>query len=234
MSLRSLVVVLCLTLACAAHAAPSVGDPSFGNRVIYLGLADSQTVRLLSKCPSIPPANGDRCVTLNPAPSSTHFDEADVASIELPPDATDTLLCFSLTPFMSSVFGNSTAVARQGQLKVVITVTISSSVLQDPSLLDPATGLPLNGSLPHGVPVEQQSFTMQPSDFRLDNSPRTRDCAYGFVHRTQLIDYYGLTPTQADDFFAGPITLTFGVYGTATLLGTGIYDFVVRLYGDEK
>jgi len=212
-----------------------IGDPeSFGNAVIYLGLADSQTVRLLTKCPAVPPASGDRCVTLNPAPSSTHFDEADIASIELPPDTTDTLLCFSLTPFMSNVFGNSTAVARQGQLKVVLTVTISSSVLQDPSLLDPATSLPLNGSLPHSMLIEQQSFTMQPHDFRLDNSPRSLDCTYGFVQRAQLIDYYGLTPAQADDFFAGPITLKFGVYGTATLLETGIYDFVVRLYGDDK
>jgi hypothetical protein len=233
--LRSLVVVLGLTLACAAPAAPPVGDPgSFGNNVIYLGLADSQTVRLLAKCPAVPPTNGDRCVTLNPQPASTSFDEADVASIELPPEATDTLLCFSFTPFLSNMFGNSTAVARQGQLKVVLSVTVSSSVLQDPSLLDPATGLPLNGSLPHGMVIEQQSFTMQPQDFRLDNSSRSRDCAYGFVHRAQLVDYYGLTPAQADDFFAGPITLTFGVYGTATLLETGIYDFVVRLYGDDK
>lgn len=232
--MKNLFAALGLTVVVAAHAA-GVGDPdSFGNNVIYLGMADTDTVILRDKCPSTPARPTDRCIELNPQPGSTSFDEDAVASIDLPAGATDSIICFSVTPLGGRTFRNMTATAARAELWVALEVTIKSSVLQDPSLIDPSTGLPLNGVLQHGMLVQNERRDMAAATSDFAAPAASRHCAYGFIHRASLIDGYGLTDAQADAFFDEPITLTFGLTGVARLVELANSRVVVRLYGDRK
>jgi hypothetical protein len=236
--MKIMLAALTLTLASAVSAAPGGEDPdSFGNRVIYLGMVDTRKVSLQAKCPAppVPPAPDDRCIELSPQPAATAFDEDNIGSIELPGGATSSLVCFSLTPIAGYTFRNLTAVAQPvAHLRVALQITIESSVLQDPTLIHPTTGLPLNGRLEHGMSVLQEGRSMDVGEYALSIPSYSRGCAYGFIHRASLIDSYGLTPAQADSFFAGPITLTFGAAGSAKVIESAQYRFVVRLYGDRK
>src|SRR5687768_13026326 len=144
MMMKRMMAALGLALASAANAAPSAApggaDPdSFGRDVIHLGLVDTRTVSLQATCPAppVPPAPDDRCVELSPQPATTTFDEDAIGLIELPGGAIRSLLCFSLTPIGSYTFRNQTSVPEpEAQLWVALTVTIKSSVLQDPALIN--------------------------------------------------------------------------------------------------
>ncbi|MEN8164851.1 MAG: hypothetical protein ABFS37_12035, partial [Acidobacteriota bacterium] len=124
-----------------------VGDPdSFGREKTYLGMVHAASVSLRDDCSTYPPEAG-RCVELNPAPATTNVDEADLAVIELPKNATNSLLCFTFTPFSSWEWFNGTGSQQTARMFLRPAVRIESEVLDDPSLIDPGTGLPFNGVL---------------------------------------------------------------------------------------
>jgi hypothetical protein len=91
-------------LAVTAAAAPTleeVGDAdSFGRNVTYLGLAQTLPVLIVDDCTGSDPA-AERCLVAQPPPLITNFDEADLATVNLPAKATKSLVCFALTPLLS-------------------------------------------------------------------------------------------------------------------------------------
>jgi hypothetical protein len=227
-----------LTLGCAALAAPltvdEVGDPdSFGRNVIYLGLRQTSSVVLRTSCnPPLPVPATTRCITLNSQPLQTDFNEQELGSIELPSGATRSLLCFALTPMFSFQFNNLTS-ARQPDARFLTraVITIKNEVLNDPTLVDPSTGQPFNGLLILRLVTYEESRSIDAGERASKSMSLSRGCLAGFVSRQALL-YYGLSETQADQFFAVPMTLTFGVLGSVKLVDEASYHYGVRLYGD--
>src|SRR5690348_9870020 len=77
--------------AAAAPAVDDVGDAdSFGRNVTYLGLAQTLSVAVVDDCSTSDPTL-ERCIVANPAPAPTAFDEANLATINLPAKATKSL-----------------------------------------------------------------------------------------------------------------------------------------------
>jgi hypothetical protein len=211
----------------------TVGDPySFGRAKTYLGVAQTQTVALQADCTGFPP-DGGVCIETAPAPALTNVDETDLATIELPERATRSILCFTFTPFATWQWTNDTGMQQTARMFLRPSVRIESEVLEDPSLIDPSTGLPFNGVLlDANITTFVQMRTIDPGETDLQFHSTTRSCTGGLVNERALRDGYGLSDTVIRDFFRNPITVTLGVRGSAAMVTNATYSVGVRLYGD--
>ena len=221
--------------AIAAAAAPTVeevGDAdSFGRNVTYLGLAQTLAVTIIDDCTGSDPAI-ERCIVANPAPSSTSFDEADLATINLPAKATKSLICFGVTPFISVNWENSTASTQLARFTASASIIIENEVLDDPALIDPGTGLPFGGQLALGLSTWHNQHSIAPGEFESENSSQTRSCIAGIVSKRALVENFGLSETQATQFFKKPMTINFGARGSVQSTNFSSYFYGIRLYGD--
>lgn len=210
----------------------SVGDPySFGRDKTYLGVVQVRSVALRNDCTGYPPETP--CVELLPAPAVTNVDEMDLGTIELPSRATNSILCFTFTPFATWQWTNGTGSQQTAQMWLRPKVRIESDVLNDPALIDPHTGLPFNGVLLEStITTFLQSRTLDPNESDLQFQATTRSCTGGLVNVRALRDSYGLSNRVIRDFFRNPITVTFGVWGQVSMVDYGSYSVGVRLYGD--
>lgn len=221
-------------------AAPSaVGDvDSFGRNVKWLGLLQTGFVSWQSDCTPVPgdPPLGpdDRCVTLNAAPASTGFDLPDIGRVIIPGKSANTLLCHWLTPILSYTLRNDTGVFQgNAGLTLVPYAEIENEVLNDPTLIDPSTGLPFGGRLSTGFAASfQDSRSMQPNDRQTMRYNLSRTCIGGFLTRKLLVEGYGLSNEQAKEFFRRDITIKFGVRGNASLLSQARLSYGLRVVGD--
>jgi hypothetical protein len=216
----------------AAPTVEDVGDPdSFGKNVTWLGLAQTLGVAILDDCTGSDPAV-ERCLVRAPAPAPTSFNEADLATINLPGKATKSLLCFTFTPSIALQWQNPLATPATARFSANAVINIDNPVLDDPALIDPGTGLPFGGTLSLGLSTYHDSHTLQPGEFESKNLFLTRACIAGLVSKRALVENYGLTDTQAKEFFKKPMTLRFGARGTVALTDYASYFYGIRLYGD--
>jgi hypothetical protein len=221
-----------LVSAAAAPLPEDVGDAdSFGRNVTYLGLAQTLAVTLADDCSGSDPTL-ERCVVNNPAPASTSFDEADLAVMNLPAKATKSLICFGFTPFISVNWENFTATPQTARFTANGLINIENEVLDDPTLIDPGTGLPFGGVLQLALSTWHNSHTIQPGEQESERSSQTRSCIAGIVSKRALVENFGLTETQANQFFKKPMTIRFGARGSAQSSSFTSYFYGVRLYGD--
>ena len=232
---KTVVAVLLLVCAVPVQAQiteETVGDPdSFGRAQTYLGLAQA-TVYIEPDCSLLRP-EATPCVDLAPAPAVTNVDEADLASIVLPGKATNSLICFTFTPFATWQWDNTTGSTQTGQMFLRPAVRVESSVLEDPGLIDPNTGLPFDGVLfDSTISTFLQTRTLDPGESDLEYRAMTRACTGGLVSTRVLRDSYGLSEALIKDFFKNPITLSFGVRGNVAMMADVSYSVGIRLYGD--
>jgi hypothetical protein len=174
----------------------------------------------------------ERCIVNNPAPLSTNFDEAGLATMNLPAKATKSLICFGLTPFISVEWSNPTGAMQIARFTASATITIDNEVLDDPTLIDPGTGLPFGGVLELGLSTWHNTHSIEPGEFESERSSQTRSCIAGIVNKRALVEGYGLSEAQATQFFKKPMTITFGARGSAQSSEFTNYFYGIRLYGD--
>jgi hypothetical protein len=226
---------LLLAPGVAAAAAPTVEDvgdaDSFGRNVTYLGLAQTLPISVVDDCSTSDPTL-ERCIVANPAPAPTTFNEAGLATMNLPGKATKSLICFALTPFIQAQWENFLATPAQARFSGNALINIDNDVLDDPTLIDPNTGLPFGGVLSLGLGTFTDFHTLQPGETDFKAYQTSRSCIAGLVSKHVLIDSYGLTETQANQFFKKPMTITFGARGTFALTSFASYFYGIRLYGD--
>jgi hypothetical protein len=216
----------------AAPTAADIGDAdSFGRAVIYLGLAQTLPVLLADDCSTSDPTL-ERCIVNQPVPLSTPFNEANLATMNLPAKATRSILCFTLTPFINVSWQNPTPSTQVARFTATADITIDNEVLDDPALIDPGTGLPFGGSLNLGLSTWHNTHSMAPGEFEDERSSQTRACIAGLLSKRNLVEGYGLTDAQATQFFKKPMTLHFGARGSAQLSQLTQYFYGIRLYGD--
>ncbi len=219
--------------AAAAVTAEEVGDAdSFGKPVRWLGLL-SGFVRLATDCTPPPDEPADpSCITLNPAPATTFYSAADVASITLPGRSSETLLCHWQTPVVSYRVNNETLSPQSFNFRAQPIYRIFSDVLDDPTLINPVTDAPFGGFIETGLTAFAKQRVVEPGDFEFETISGTRMCIGGLVSRAALINQYGLTPQQAKRFFRRPITITMSLTGTARMVEFANINFGTRFTGD--
>jgi hypothetical protein len=225
------------------HAGPpsadDVGDAdSFGKPVKFMGAASGFVTLSASPCPSptatpSPPAtaNNDQCFQLNPAPSPTSFDAQDIARIKLPKDATKDNIYPVFNMFLNYQLQNSTGAADNGLFRFTAYMIIESTVLNDPSVIDPGTGSPANGKLTFEFAYNYlDDRSMQNGDrqrLRL-MVPRVGNTG---VNKAQLVAQ-GIPAAIVDNLFKNPMTVRMSVTGAAKLCTDATITGNMRLFGD--
>jgi hypothetical protein len=217
----------------SAVTAATVGDAdSFGRTVKYLGVAQTLPIALQQDCTGSSPAD-ERCLVLAPAPELTGFEEVELARIDLPANATQSLLCFAITPFIQFQFQNPTGVPQpNADFNVLPFITVENPVLADPALIDPATGAPFGGKFETALGTFRESRSLAVDERAFQRLTLSRSCIGGLVSRSFLVEGLGLTDAQAKDFFKKPITLRFGAIGAVQLVDFANYFYGIRIYGD--
>ena len=217
------------SVASGAPTTSDVGDAaSFGRGLVWLGLA-AQEVDLSTECSGA----GPYCQLVSPSPATTAFNFQDIAHIKLPARAANSLLCYWFSPYLQVNYANTTAAPVVARLNYSPTVTIDNSLLSDPSLTDPTTGLPFGGSLTTGMTASEHFEVPLSAGSTLYE--RTRDsavCIAGLISQDALTGTYGLSAAQAREFFRRPMTLHLNVRGTAQYVDSASLYFGLRIVGD--
>lgn len=210
-----------------------VGDvDSFGRNLRWLGVAQGD-VDLVEACPVPGGAPDARCVVLSPAPALTDFDLTDLASITLPARAANSLLCHWFSPVLSLQYANPGAAAAVAQFSYFPTLTLENAVLLDPALIDPTTGAPFAGRLTTGMTASERFEVPLAPGMTLDARQRdTATCIAGFISKRALIQNYGLTESQASEFFRRDTVVRLNVRGSARYVQAASLNFGLRIVGD--
>jgi hypothetical protein len=227
------------------HAAPpsadDVGDVgSFGRNAVYLGAESGFITLQTDACtptpaptPSHNPANGDQCFQITDTTVTTVFDAENSCRINLPGDAAKTLIYPVLNFFYNYHMNNTSGAPAQARFQFTGNITIVSSVLNDPTCIDPNTGLPCGGQL---------TFAFTPNrvfdDRRLDDGETaevrltlTRAGNSG-INKAQLVQE-GLSQMLVDRLFHNPMTLQLNVVGSAKNVDSASITSNMRLLGDH-
>jgi hypothetical protein len=218
-----------------------VGDVgSFGNNAIYMGAASGSVTLQTAACtptpaptPSNNPANGDQCFQITDTTITTPFDAENSCRINLPKSATRTIIYPVLNFFYRYHMNNMAGVPDQARFQFTSDLTIVSTVLNDPSIIDPLTGNPANGKLvfefsPNRVFDDRHLDTAETAEVRLT---LTRAGNAG-ISKQQLVGL-GLSQTVVDNLFSNPMTIQMNVRGTAKDVDSASITTNMRLFGDK-
>ena len=212
-----------------------MGDPdSFGRNLHFLGVAQTGLVSFTTGClPPDPLFPDDRCVEVNPSPAPTSAQFNDIGRINLPAKASNSLLCHSITSFPVWNAANFSGAPGLMRFQHGASFTIENPVLDDPGLIDPTTGVPFGGKLEAVFgSLTLEMHTMQPGDQEFKHHVDTRFCLGGLIGKAVLIDIYGLTGAQADDFFKKPMTIRLNLALRTQLIDDASVLYGLRLFGD--
>lgn len=212
----------------------TVGDPaSFGKNVIYLGLAQTDSVLLEIDCSAVPQSEFSTCIPIQPAPGVTMFNESDLASIALPGRASKSLICFTLTPLVNWQFHNTTGAFQPfAHVFVRATVRIESDALNDPALIDPSTGLPYDGEMNLTLSTFAEDRSLDVNERESAFRAYSRSCIAGVLNHHNL-SLNGFSDAQIRRLFREPMTLHFGLAGSTSMVDYGNFFYGIRLYGDK-
>ena len=211
-----------------------VGDVgSFGRNMKWLGLTQTQQVSLRSDCTGTDPLL-ERCITLNPQPAVTSFDQRDLAQITLPGKSAKSLLCQVVTPIYQYQFHNLTGVDQNfAQVSITPYATVENEVLNDPAAIDPITGLPYGGQMDVGMAMtHQESRSLEAGERHNQRINFTRLCIAGVISEKGLMDIYGLPEELAKKFLKKETTIRFHLRGGVALVDNASLIYGFRFFGD--
>lgn len=210
-----------------------VGDvDSFGNALRWLGVTQASVV-LGDACEPAAPGAADQCVVLAAPGLPTTFAFRDIARITLPKNASESLLCQWFSPVLTMTYANPGTVPVMGQLSYSPTLTVDNPVLDDPALINAATGLPFDGSLETSMTASERFIEpLAPGAVQSVRDRDTATCIAGFINRRSLVDTFGLTPAQAREFFKRKTTVRLNVSGSARYVSDANLIFGLRIIGD--
>lgn len=174
-----------------------------------------------------------RCVALSPTPALTDFDLTDLASIALPARSANSLLCHWFSPVLTLQYANPGADAAVAQFSYFPTLILENPVLLDPALIDPTTGAPFAGRLTTGMTASERFEVPLAPGMTLNERQRdTATCIAGFISKRALVQNYGLTESQASEFFRRDTVVRLNVRGSARYVQAASLNFGLRIVGD--
>jgi hypothetical protein len=212
----------------AAVTVDDVGDvDSFGRDLKWLGIT-SAFLNLDTVCD---PAGTDPCQVLGPG--QTNFNFPDAARLTLPGKSAKSLMCYWFSPVINVTYSNPGSTPAVSLLRYNPTLTVDNPMLADPALIDPTTGAPFGGHLTTSMTSSEIFQVPLPPGTTI--TERTRDsavCMAGFLNRRMMIDTYGFSEAQADEFFKKPMTIHLNVSGAARGVAFANFTLGLRVIGD--
>ena len=230
-----------VSLRSAPPTADDVGDVgSFGRNAAYLGAESGFITLQTAACtptpaptPSHNPADGDQCFQIADTTVTMPFDAENSCRINLPGNAAKTLIYPVLNFFYNYQMNNTSGGPAQARFQFTGNITIVSTVLDDPTCIDPNTGLPCGGRLtfafsPNRVFDDRHLDDGETAEVRLT---LTRAGNNG-INKAQLVQE-GLPQTLVDRLFHNPMTLQLNVVGSVKNVDSASITSNMRLFGDQ-
>jgi hypothetical protein len=203
----------------------------FGRPVTHLGmtkLVAYQFVPAGSVCDDPQP---DVCLVMNPSPTGTNYEFPNATSIVIPAGSTHSIVWPVFHHIAWYEFINDTGVSQIANFALAIDLTLESAALSDPSLINPDTGQPFNGSyLVQFTPAEASNMSISAGE-RVRQRRRLASSGNQFFDY-QFFQSLGLSDKVIKSIFSGQITLHLGIRGNAKLVDTASGNFSMRLFGD--
>jgi hypothetical protein len=223
--------LVCVLLSSAAFAANDPG--SFGRDVRFLDVS-SQTysnylyLRDTTACDT----TAVKCVQLSGSEPFPYRDN-NIARIDLPGGAANSLLCPTISPSVNIVFRNAQTTNQHSTASLRVDVTIQSAVLNNPSLINRVTGQAFGGKIEVTNLVRVfEGDTMVPGGTAQRAITFSRQCVSGLLTIASLQSQYGLSAYQARLVFANPMTITLSAWGTLQNVEELSFTVPFRMYGD--
>ncbi len=220
----------------AARELNDVGDAdSFGRNVRWLGFVSSPLIMLRQDCSLLPGEDPARlCMTVSPYDQATRYAEfRDVARITLPPRSAHSMLCHWFTPSVQVTFANYTGFDnRTARMTLGPSLTVENEALNDPALVDPDSGEPLNGKMEIGISSAILSSLLDNGETTQQRLTSTRTCVGGYVNKRALVEVYGLSEKQARQFFRNATTVRLNLTVSANGVQDGGAAQAIRFVGD--
>jgi hypothetical protein len=234
-----------LAIATGLRAGPpsaaDVGDAdSFGNNAVFIGAESGFITLQTDPCdptptptPSTNPANSTQCFQITDTSVTTSFDAENIARINLPKDSAKTMIYPVLNFFYTYNMNNTTGGPAQARFQFTANVTIVSSVLNDPSCIDPNTSAPCGGQLtfqftPNRVFDDRHLDAGEHAQVRMTLS-RAGNAG---ISKANLIGE-GLPPMLVDKLFHNPMTIQLNVVGSVKNVDSASITPNMRLLGDK-
>ena len=212
----------------------TLGDAdSFGRNVRWLGLTTA-IVYTVTDCGFILAGDPNAlCQQIPNLAATTSFAFKDIARIQLPAKASNSLLCHWFSPRVDVDFVNPTAAPVPGRFSYNPTLTLENPVLDDPSLIDPTTGVPFGGKLTTGMAAAEFVQVVVEPTFPISQSLRDSViCQDGLISKRALMKSYGLTESQATKFFLKPTMVRLNVSGASRFVDFASLSLGLRIVGD--
>jgi hypothetical protein len=235
--------------AAAANLVPADFNDtaSFGRNAKFLGSLYAGTLYVYRSCDpqilldeqQLTLAPDDHCIvhtTATPMTTTTVFDPA--WQITIPANSVDNVIypmlnnqvgydAFPSSPGMNNGYGPGFASIRFSPV-----VTIESAALNDPTAIDPTTGLPMNGSFTTTLPgTRVKGFVVNTDDFFSENDSYASVAGRGFsrVYFTSL----GLPNNVINNLFKKSMTLKFGIRADVNgPMQQAFFSYQFRLLGN--
>jgi hypothetical protein len=218
-----------------ALTALEVGEPdSFGKNAKFLGVVRSGLFILTSDC-SVAAVGvlgpDDRCYVVTDPTISTTYNELDLGRITIPGKSADNILYGISTGSHNYNMSNNGTASSVGRVSFVPSITMESVAFNDPSAIDPATGLPMNGALrTTGTRLLARSRTLAAGDVENEFSRGGGANTLGFSR--EYFRQIGLSDSAINMFYKKPVTIKVNMRITTRLISEATFSFGVRFLGN--
>lgn len=232
--LAASICLLCLsTIALGQPTDADVGDvASFGKEAKFFGFAQSGVVVIARDCSTIPVGPDGRCYTISPTTNGVVFDARDIGRIHFPKDTFQQVMYMLSRHQFTYVLTNTTTQNKTARFLYRPYTTLVSDVLNDPSLINPQTGLPFAGKMDISN-FGSRSFTKT----LFPNYQEIDTVAYGStslsgVTKKFVMDNYGLSQQVVDDLFYAEFSILLNVQGSAINVDQANFSWGARFIGN--
>ena len=230
-----LISLLVISSVVTGQTVDDVGDlASFGKPAKFFGFAQTGGVIVSRDCSTIgfPLGPDDRCFTINPTTNFVSFDAKDIGRIKFPRKTFQNIIYVFSRHQIVYTFFNTATTNKTGRLQYRPYTTIVSSVLNDPSLINPQTGQPFNGQMDvanaGGRNFAKTLFPgYQENDFLTYGSPSISGITKKF-----LMDNYGLSQQVVDDLFFEEMTIRLNITGVMVNGEEATFNWGARFVGN--
>lgn len=221
----------------ATAAVATTGDAdSFDRYLKFTGVMTTGSIILSQDCtpdPAFPFGPEDHCFVANAAPGPTTFTVTDAARVLIPAKSANSMICHWQSPIALYFFNNPTGnYVPNARFQLTPSYKIENAVFNDPSLINPLTGLPFGGSFTVGLPGIRHSRGLQAGEFQIERDAGSRTCINGLVSKRALTTTYGLTAAQAANFFKNDTIISLNLAGATTLVESASIVYGVRFVAD--
>jgi hypothetical protein len=208
-------------------------DPdSFGNKVKFAGLFSTGEVFFDPSPTATPAPPGSFLVHLDPQPATTNFDVQDIGQIVIPKNTATTIFYFNPVLEPHYALHNLTGTSGQGNIELDEYFTLENAALNDPSVIDPNTGLPANGRL---IDIDfnfsfLRSRSLQPNENEIQTLYYGRP-SLGAINR-QFFVTRGIPNHVINQIFKHDTTIRVHLRGFATFIESASTAIGFRVFTD--